>query len=78
MKATRTTTYYVKTPTGYTVTREERHECNVEELPRDHWHSETMHVAWDWSDTLGPLTAQGGFYDVGDMSLDEIRRAGHE
>lgn len=78
MKATRTTTFYIKTRSGYNTLREERHEYDVEELPQDHWHSETMHVAWDWSNTLGPLTAQGGFYDVGDMSLDEIRRAGHE
>ena len=60
MKATRTTTFYVKTRSGYTVSRVERHEFNEEELPRDHWHTETMHVAWDWSDTLGPLTANEG------------------
>ena len=78
MKATRTTTYYIKTRSGYTVSRVERHEFDEEQLPQDDWYSETMHVSWDWSNTLGPLTGQGGFYDVGDMSLDEIRRAGHE
>ena len=78
MKATRTTTVYAKTRTGYDILRKERHEYEVEELPQDYWYSETMHVTWDWSNTLGPLTDQGGFYDVGDMSLDDIRRAGHE
>jgi hypothetical protein len=78
MKATRTTTFYRKNATGYTVLREERHEYELDELPQDHWHTETMHVAWDWSNTLGPLTDQGGFYDVGNMTDDEIRRAGHE
>ena len=79
MKAIRTTTFYQKTAIGhYHAFRQEHHEYEHDELPQDHWQTEYMHVSWEWNDTLGPLTDQGGFYDVGDMSLDEIRRTGHE
>lgn len=78
MLATRTTTFYTKLNTGYQVLRVEEDQFDLYELPQDYWYSETMKVEWSWSETLGPLTAQGGFYDVGNMTDDEIRRAGHE
>jgi len=49
VKVIRTTTFYVKTPVGYEITRKEQHECDYDELPIDHWYSETMHVGWEWA-----------------------------
>ena len=79
MKVFRTITSYRMTDRGLELlVAGKAIEYEVESLPPDTWLTKTMHSGWSLDPALGPLNAQGGFYDVGDMSLDEIRRAGHE